>query len=377
MDSRSLISSVMIFLDAEKFIEEAIESVFAQTYENWELLLVDDGSSDDSTQVALRCAERYPAKVRYLEHPGHQNRGMSASRNLGIRQARGEYISFLDSDDVWFPHTLEQQLAILSSHPEAGMVYGSSLYWYGWTGSPEDSQRDFRDFVEECGVRPNTLIEPPELLRAFLRRDKGPCVFGSIPAPSTIMVRHNVASSVGGFVEESHRYRGLYDDQFFYVKVGLEVPVLAADRLLCKYRQHPEATTHVEYEAGRHTSARLHWLSWIGDYLFERGIEDVEIWKLLHEEQSRTYGRRVRKLERALAQERRKNRQLRMSNKQLKKSERSSKKEPGRYGAEERNQRSVLRRQYMNGHALNELSDKAWKLLRRVVGYLRTRASSR
>ena len=374
MDSRSLVSSVMIFLDAEKFIEEAIESVFAQNYDNWELLLVDDGSTDDSTQIALRCAERYPEKVRYLEHPGHQNRGMSASRNLGIRQARGEYISFLDSDDVWFPHTLEQQLAILSSHPEAGMVYGSGLYWFGWTGNPEDSQRDFRDFVEECGVRPNTLIEPPELLRSFLRRDKGPCVFGSIPAPSTIMVRNEVASSVGGFVEESHQHRGLYDDQFFYVKVGLEVPVLAADRLWCKYRQHPEATTYVEHKASRHTSARLHWLNWIAQYLFEQEIEDVEIWRLLHEEQSRTYGRRLRQLERALGKERRKYRQL-------KKSERALNKEHGRYGGEGRNQlpvlRSVLRRQYMNRQSVNGLRYKAWKLLKRAVSYLRTKASSR
>jgi glycosyltransferase involved in cell wall biosynthesis len=374
MNSRSLVSSVMIFLDAEKFIEEAIESVFAQNYDNWELLLVDDGSTDDSTQIALRCAERYPEKVRYLEHPGHQNRGMSASRNLGIRQARGEYISFLDSDDVWFPHTLEQQLAILSSNPEAGMVYGSSLYWFGWTGNPEDSQRDFRDFVEECGVRPNTLIEPPELLRSFLRRDKGPCVFGSIPAPSTIMVRNEVASSVGGFVEESHQHRGLYDDQFFYVKVGLEVPVVAADRLWCKYRQHPEATTYVEHKASRHTSARLHWLNWIAQYLFEQEIEDVEIWRLLHEEQSRTYGRRLRQLEHALGKERRKYRQL-------KKSERALNKEHGRYGGEGRNQlpvlRSVLRRQYMNRQSVNGLRYKAWKLLKRAVSYLRTKASSR
>src|SRR5215217_4669680 len=132
MNSKPLVSVVIIFLNAEKFIEEAIESVFAQTYDNWELLLVDDGSSDDSSQIDLRYAERYPEKVRYLEHPAHQNRGMSASRNLGIRHAKGEYISFLDADDVWFAHTLEQQLAVLSSHPEAGMVYGSSLYWFGW-----------------------------------------------------------------------------------------------------------------------------------------------------------------------------------------------------------------------------------------------------
>jgi glycosyltransferase involved in cell wall biosynthesis len=374
MNSKSLVSSVMPFLNAEKFIEEAIESVFAQTYENWELLLVDDGSTDDSIQIALRSAERYAEKVRYLEHPGHRNRGLSASRNLGISQAKGEYISFLDADDVWFPHTLEQQLAILSSHPEAGMIYGSSLYWYGWTGNPEDSQRDFRDFVEECGVRPNTLIEPPELLRAFLRRDKGPCVFGSIPAPSTVMVRNEVARCVGGFVEESHQHRGQYDDQFFYVKVGLEVPVLAADRLWCKYRRHPETITYVEHEANRQLPARLHWLNWISEYLFQQEIEDIDIWKLLHEEQSRTYGRRLRQLERDLGKVRRKNRQL-------KKAERALNKEHGRYGGEEQNQLSVLqlvlRRQYVNRKAVNRLGYKAWKLLQRVVGYLRTKVSSR
>src|SRR5918997_3094056 len=142
MNSKPLVSSVMIFLNAEKFIEEAIESVFAQTHDNWELLLVDDGSSDDSSQIALRYAERHPEKVRYLEHPGHRNRGMSASRNLGIRHAKGEYIALLDSDDVWLPHKLQQQVAILDAAPEAGMVYGLSQYWHSWTGKPQDIQRD-------------------------------------------------------------------------------------------------------------------------------------------------------------------------------------------------------------------------------------------
>ena len=148
MNSKPLVSSIVIFLNAEKFIEEAIESIFAQTYNNWELLLVDDGSTDDSTQIALRYAERYPTRVRYLEHPGHQNCGMGASRNLGVRHAKGEYIALLDSDDVWLPHKLQQQVAILDSHTEAGMVYGLSQYWHSWTGKPEDAHRDFRVFVE-------------------------------------------------------------------------------------------------------------------------------------------------------------------------------------------------------------------------------------
>src|ERR687886_2833620 len=119
MSSEPLVSNIVIFLDAGRFIQEAIESVFAQTHGTWELLLVDDGSTDDSTQIARRYAARCPEKVRYLEHPGHQNRGKEISRNLGISHAEGEYIAFLDADDVRLPHALEQQVAILNSYPEA------------------------------------------------------------------------------------------------------------------------------------------------------------------------------------------------------------------------------------------------------------------
>jgi glycosyltransferase involved in cell wall biosynthesis len=322
-NSDPLVSSVITFLNAEKFIEEAIESVFAQTYDNWELLLVDDGSTDDSTQIALQYTQQYPEKVRYLEHPGHQNLGISASRNVGISQAKGMYIGFLDADDVWLEHKLEQQVAILNSHPEVGMLYGSSLYWYSWTGNPEDSQRDFRDFVEDCGIKPNALIEPPELLHVFLRANKlryksnMPCVFGSIPAPSTILVRHEVARSVGGFEEESHRDRGQYDDQFFYVKVGLETPVFAAGECWVKYRQHVESITYIERKANRHLSARLFFLNWIAEYMFKREIENVETWKLLQEEQLRTHNRQLRKLERALVKERQEVRRLRKRSRSL------------------------------------------------------------
>jgi glycosyltransferase involved in cell wall biosynthesis len=365
MNSKPLVSSVISFLNAEKFIEEAIESVVAQTYDYWELLLVDDGSTDDSTQFALRYAERFPEKIRYLEHPGHQNRGLSASRNLGISQAKGEYINFLDADDVWFSHTLEQQVAILSSHPEAGMVYGSSLYWFSWTGNPEDIQRDFRDFVEECGVQPNTLIEPPELLRVFLRRDKGPCVFGSVPAPSSLIVRREVARSVGGFEEQFHQARAQFEDRAFYVKVGLEVPVLAASECWCKYRQHPDSITYIGQKTDQHLPAQLFWLNWIAEQFFERGIEDAGIWKLLQEAQLHTHNRQIRKLERALTKERREH------IRQLKRLERALEKE--------RQEVRQLRLQIvdMNGQGQNRLSYKVRELLERFVGHLRAKASSR
>src|SRR6266545_8317921 len=99
-DESPLVSTVMIFLDAEPFLEEAIDSVFVQTYRHWELLLVDDGSTDGSSDIAKRYAREHPGRVRYLEHPGHENRGTSASRNLGVRHSRGELVALLDADDV-------------------------------------------------------------------------------------------------------------------------------------------------------------------------------------------------------------------------------------------------------------------------------------
>src|SRR5689334_8794235 len=117
--SAPLVSVVLIFLNEERFLSEAIDSVLVQTYSNWELLLVDDGSVDGSSRIAKQYAEQNTERVRYVEHPGHENRGMSASRNLGIQNASGEFIAFLDADDVWLPNKLRRQLAILSEHPDA------------------------------------------------------------------------------------------------------------------------------------------------------------------------------------------------------------------------------------------------------------------
>src|SRR5436309_13798317 len=124
MSNRPLVSVVIIFWNVNGFLKEAVDSLFAQTYHNWELLLVDDGSTDGSTTIARSYLDRHPRRVRYLEHAGHANCGMSASRNLGIRNARGAYIAFLDADDVWFSNILEEQIVILEAHPEAAMVYG-------------------------------------------------------------------------------------------------------------------------------------------------------------------------------------------------------------------------------------------------------------
>ena len=209
MKTNPLVSCIIIFFNAEKFLEEAINSVFSQTYDNWELLLVDDGSTDDSTTIALNYAEQYPEKVCYFEHEGHQNRGMSASRNLGIHNAKGDYIAFLDADDIWLPYKLERQIPIIESFPEAAMLYGSTYYWHSWTGDPDDTQRDH--VVENEDAPKIRMIQRIEFLTLFINNHI------LKPPTSSLLVRRNLATRIGGFEETAPN---IIEDQVFIAKMS-------------------------------------------------------------------------------------------------------------------------------------------------------------
>jgi glycosyltransferase involved in cell wall biosynthesis len=264
MSNQPLVSVVIIFWNTERFIREAIESVLVQTYSAWELLLVDDGSSDESTAIARHYAGRYPERVRYLEHPGHANLGMSVSRNRGIRDAHGPYIAFLDADDVWFTNTLEDQVAILEAHPEAAMLYGPIQWWYSWTGRAEDRERDY---VERLGVPPDAVIQPPGLLPLFLR-DKA-------AVPSGILARREIVELVGGFEDA---FRGEYEDQVFCAKICLNAPVFASGQCWYRYRQHPDSCVLRGQRTGDTYAARLRFLNWLAMYLSEQKVREPGVW---------------------------------------------------------------------------------------------------
>jgi glycosyltransferase involved in cell wall biosynthesis len=267
LSNQPLVSVVVIFWNAERFIQEAIESVLVQTYSAWELLLVDDGSNDRSTAIARHYAGRHPERVRYLEHAGHANLGMSASRNLGIRDAHGPYLAFLDADDVWFSNTLEAQVAILEAHPEAAMLYGPIQWWYSWTGRREDRERDY---VEKLGVPPDAVIQPPGLLPLFLR-DKA-------AVPSGVLARREVVESVGGFEDG---FRGEYEDQVFCAKICLKAPVFASGQCWYRYRQHPDSCVLRGQRTGETHAARLRFLNWLATYLSEQKVRERGVWRAL------------------------------------------------------------------------------------------------
>src|SRR5437868_6123302 len=103
-----------------RFLPATLESILAQTYKNFEVVIVDDGSRDGSLQVAQEYAARQPGLIRVLTHPGHENRGVSAAVNLAFENISGEYWMGIPSDDTMYPDKLERQVEFLDKHPEVG-----------------------------------------------------------------------------------------------------------------------------------------------------------------------------------------------------------------------------------------------------------------
>lgn len=268
VDRPGLVSVVINFLNAERFLDEAIASVFIQTYPSWELLLVDDGSTDKSTEIALQHAEAAPGQVRYLEHPDHENRGASAARNLGIVHARGEMIAFLDSDDVWLKNRLERSVELLRRYPDVDMVYGESEYWYSW----DRGQGACDDRVQRHGFRADRVVPAPELLIRYLTHR------AALPCPTSMTLRSRAARDSGGFVES---FRGMYDDQAFLARFCLYHDVYVAHECWDRYRQHEASLCATAAQRGAVARTRQGYLAWLRSFLAQSGLRGTRVWDAL------------------------------------------------------------------------------------------------
>ena len=107
-----LVSIIMPSYNTAKFISETIESVLAQTYPNWELIIVDDCSTDDTDAVV--CPYLVDDRIRYIKN--EKNSGAAVSRNRALREAKGKWVAFLDSDDLWVPEKLEKQISFMKKN---------------------------------------------------------------------------------------------------------------------------------------------------------------------------------------------------------------------------------------------------------------------
>jgi glycosyltransferase involved in cell wall biosynthesis len=231
MDSQQLatVSAIITSYNYGRFLGAALESVLSQTYPAHEIIVVDDGSTDDTAQVAARYAGR---GVRYLYQ---ENRGASAARNLGIRNSSGALIAFLDADDRWLPEKLEKQARHLRAHPEVGFVTGGE-----WE-------------VDDSGARPPWLL----LRESFDSRTIYPRILieNMVGSTSLVMVRRECLEWVGLFDEKIP----LGQDWDLWIRLAKEYPAACLSVPLMKYRRH-----------GASLSAASIWRRYFSNRTFQR-----------------------------------------------------------------------------------------------------------
>ncbi|WP_371195024.1 glycosyltransferase [Glaciecola sp. SC05] len=117
-----LVSIIMPIFNRARFLADAIASIKAQQYQNWELFIVDDGSSDNSIEILSKLIIGVTQSITIIQQP---NQGPAAARNCGIKKSKGDFVAFFDSDDLWLPHHLKNCIAAFSAHPELSWVYSA------------------------------------------------------------------------------------------------------------------------------------------------------------------------------------------------------------------------------------------------------------
>jgi hypothetical protein len=199
-----IVSVIIPCYNHAHFLGEAIMSVLQQTYKDYEILVIDDGSPDATSEVAAR----FPA-VRYVRQT---NQGLSAARNRGIREARGEYLVFLDADDRLLPRALEIGVRDLQAHPQCAFVYGRCQY------------------INDRGLPIATTYRAPVFKDHYLALLQSNYIW----MPAQVMYRAAVFGTVGGF----NPAISAAADYELYLKITRQFPVHNHHHIIAEYRQH-------------------------------------------------------------------------------------------------------------------------------------------
>jgi glycosyltransferase involved in cell wall biosynthesis len=227
-----LVTAAIITYDRARYLPDAIESVLGQRFRDLELIVVDDGSTDDTADVVAPYLDR----IRYVRQ---EHQGRAEARNAAVRHAQGELIAFCDSDDRWYPNRLERQLDALDGRPEVGMVHGQ---------------------VELVDAALHPLPDETAAHRElFSAAHRGEVSYASYACncrclSSTILVRREVFDTVGLYDCEL-----AIEDYDFYLRLLLDFEVLFLDGPpLALHRVHSENTTDYELGVGQIETAAKH-----------------------------------------------------------------------------------------------------------------------
>ena len=207
------VSAVIPTYNAAPYIAQSVDSVLAQTFAPCEIIVVDDGSTDDTARVLAP----YGEKIKYIYQ---KNQGEPAARNTGIRAATGDYIAFLDADDLWVPEKLELQMQYVAAHPECAMVY-TDMMTFDQHGIVDPSVK----------VRFNITFPSGNIFRALFYET----LFGS----GSVVFRKSCVDTIGYF-DESFLIGSDYE---MWLRMARHFQIGFVDKPLLMYRQHPAMST--------------------------------------------------------------------------------------------------------------------------------------
>jgi glycosyltransferase involved in cell wall biosynthesis len=203
-----LVSVVIPTYNCADYLGDAVESVFRQTYSRVECIVIDDGSTDQTSHILTKLSTRFPS----LKTAKKRNGGLSSARNLGLRLCSGDFVSFLDADDVLLPDKIERQVGFLDIHPDVGLVYSDYLI-------VSENLQPLAAFVAEL---------PRELdpLDAFCYRNW----FNSL----VTLIRRSLIDKVGDFDEDLV----VAEDWDYWIRCAKIAPICYLDGTVALYRQH-------------------------------------------------------------------------------------------------------------------------------------------
>ncbi len=201
------VSVVIPVYNSYKYIEETLDSVLSQTYTDFEVIVVDDGSKDKTTSIVKQYQVKHPEKVILIQK---ENGGPASARNMGIKAAHGEFIAFNDSDDLWLPLKLEKQMEHFNSGPQIGLVYSK------YTSFKDDKELRTKPEKGHSGWIFAKLLSK------------------SIVQASTMIVRRKCLDAVGTFDESF----SLADEYDMSLRIAKKFQCHFIDQSLTRYRVH-------------------------------------------------------------------------------------------------------------------------------------------
>jgi len=219
----------MPIYNGERYLADAIKSVLAQTYPHWELILVNDGSTDGSARIAQSYLAQ-DARIRYYEQ---SNRGLPAALNAGLRRAKGAYVAGLAQDDEWLPYFLQTLISVLEKNPKAAAAYGLARMM----------DANGNDLPQTFGQ-----VFPPSQLYNHL-------VEGNFIPACAVMIRRAALDSVGWYDETLY-----FEDWDLWLRLAAVYPILSIPAILLRYRVHENNMTRQfsKMEQGKFAVVRKH-----------------------------------------------------------------------------------------------------------------------